>query len=49
MNKSEFNEALELDLEGKKHKNNGVSPEKSDLSGIWLTWEKNLKLNENFW
>ena len=37
MNTSDFNEALEHNLEGKKYKNDGVSPEKSDLSGVWLT------------
>ena len=38
MNESDLNEALKHNLEGKKYKNDGVSPEKSDLSGIWLTW-----------
>ena len=49
MNKSDFNEALEHNLEGETSKKVWVSPEKSDLSAKHLTKYYFPTQNMTFW
>ena len=39
-----INKAFKVKLEGKTSKSDRVLPKKRILLGVWLTWEKNLKL-----